>query len=517
MMDKEVYKEIFHDRRRYFMKLLKMAEENIANNYINDGVVYLEIAARYATEVHFGEFYNFEIEEMIKNISNKYFLNDTFPQNNIGKRNKVLHIATKIYETGGHTRLMLNWIDCDTNNDNDILLTDIEENHIPTELLKQYERKFSIYNVGHLKGIEKIKEIREYCKKYDCVILHIHPSDVYTSIALHNCPLPILFLNHADHRFWVGRNIANLFLEIRQEGANNSNIKRNIPTSHQMIFPIPLKRKKKMTKIEARKLLNIDNDEIMILSIASAYKYNPIDDNGLADCIIHISNKFKKVRFVFIGPNLNLAFWKEIKEKTNGKVDILGEITDVDSYYVAADIYLDSYPFVSLTSLLDAGKYGLPLVSVKKNMTVTDIDDIALDNNFKVNSLKELMTKLELWISNRGILEKQQFKYKDDIKKYHLLSSSSKILERAFQLSAKLDKLENKNFQNEIYEDRDFPLTYLHFKNRSREFEFLKVWAWHYEKLSREQQEIFLNYLNATFKRNSDEYYALLPYSIKHM
>lgn len=124
--------------------------------------------------------------------------------------------------------------------------------------------------------------------------MHIHPSDVYTSIALHNCPLPILFLNHADHRFWIGRNTANLFLEIRQEGANNSNIKRNIPKSHQMIFPIPLKRIKKFTKIEARKLLNIDDDEIMILSIASAYKYNPIDDNGLADCIIHISNKFKK-------------------------------------------------------------------------------------------------------------------------------------------------------------------------------------------------------------------------------
>lgn len=143
MMDKEVYKEVFNDRRRYFMKLLKMAEENIANNHINDGIVYLEIAARYATEVHFGEFYNFEIEEMIKNISNKYFLNDKFPQNNNRKRNKVLHIATKIYETGGHTRLMLNWIDCDTNNHNDILLTDIEENQIPTELLKQYEKSLA--------------------------------------------------------------------------------------------------------------------------------------------------------------------------------------------------------------------------------------------------------------------------------------------------------------------------------------------------------------------------------------
>lgn len=514
-MGKDNYQEIFNTRRKYFETFLKKAIHNFSKNNIDDSIVYLEAAARYATEAHFGEFYNPKIEEILASISDKYFLNDKYIQKNSKEKYQVLHIATRIYETGGHTRLMLNWIDNDEKYSNDVLITDMEENKIPLELLNQYERQFNIFNLGHLQGIEKVKAIREFSKKYDYIVLHIHPNDVYTVIALHNCPLPILFLNHADHRFWLGRNTANLFLEIRQVGANTSNIKRNIPKSHQMLFPIPLKRKISLTKKEARRELNIHEDEIVILSIASAYKYDPISDNGLADSIIYLSNKYEKVRFIFIGPHLNKEFWMRIVNNTKGKVDILGELTVVDQYYIAADIYLDSYPFVSLTSLLDAGKYGLPLISIKKNMTTADIDDLALDDDFTVNSLIELNAKLEYWICNTETLHKEKFKYQASIEKYHLLNESSEILERSYDLSSKLDRLKNENFQSGIYEERDFPLTYLHFKNRSRQFEFTKVWAWHYEKLSIDEQEVFFEYLDANFKKNSEEYYALLPFSLK--
>jgi hypothetical protein len=55
--------------------------------------------------------------------------------------------------------------------------------------------------------------------------------------------------------------------------------------------------------------------------------------------------------------------WLKAIEQTQGRIKAIAETENTAIYYQAADIYVDSFPFVSITSLLEAGSYGVPLVS----------------------------------------------------------------------------------------------------------------------------------------------------------
>ncbi len=59
----------------------------------------------------------------------------------------------------------------------------------------------------------------------------------------------------------------------------------------------------------------------------------------------------------------------------------MGKQQNTSIYYEAADIYLDSFPFASLTSLLEAGSYGSPLITFfpySDTAGVLGADDLAL-------------------------------------------------------------------------------------------------------------------------------------------
>ena len=55
--------------------------------------------------------------------------------------------------------------------------------------------------------------------------------------------------------------------------------------------------------------------------------------------------------------------WTAAVERTNGRIVTYPERAGTSVLYDAADIYVDSFPAVSITSLLEAGSLGIPLVT----------------------------------------------------------------------------------------------------------------------------------------------------------
>lgn len=496
-MDEKDYIVLLEQRRENFLFFLNHATRCFKSKQINDCLIYLKLAAEIAATTHIGDFYNSKLELMLKEIARDLFSDQQYPEINKIEDNprRIIHIATEIYEVGGHTRLMLNWVDGDEQDENHILLTNRRVQDYPSKLLNMYQKRFRIMNTGLFNGDERIRKIREIALKYDYIVLHIHPEDIYTYIALVDINRPVIFLNHADHRFWLGRDISNLFLEIREEGAKISSERRGIPESHQQLFPIPLKNPIVKTKQEARNQLNIPQDRLVVLSIASAHKYLHLEEVELEETLIEVANGVDNVEFIFIGPSENSRDWKRVVKLCGGKVTVLGEVTEVDEYYLAADIYLDSYPVSSLTSLLDAAKYGVALIGVEKNRGTLDIDDISLDKKFMESNLNSLKTELINMLSNPNVLESKRNLYKDNIYKDHFIKYRRNILNDIYIQARRNQILKSVDIEHE-FTQLDKNLTFMYSSEKKPLLFSLKLWNKYFNNLSIKEQEVFLKFLD---------------------
>jgi hypothetical protein len=74
-----------------------------------------------------------------------------------------------------------------------------------------------------------------------------------------------------------------------------------------------------------------------------------------------------------IGPDAGHPLFAALAERHPGKVRALGPIPSPDLHRAAADLYLDSYPFCSPTSLFESAALGTPVVALQ-----TDPDELGI-------------------------------------------------------------------------------------------------------------------------------------------
>src|SRR6185503_6674419 len=72
------------------------------------------------------------------------------------------------------------------------------------------DRRGSLLRIAH--------SLRRIASDVDFIVLHVHPDDVVPTLAFGagiDHP-PIAYLNHADHVFWIGSEICDINLNIRE-------------------------------------------------------------------------------------------------------------------------------------------------------------------------------------------------------------------------------------------------------------------------------------------------------------
>ena len=115
-------------------------------------------------------------------------------------------------------------------------------------------------------------------------------------------------------------------------------------------------------------MLGVGPADVLLLTVASGFKYACPGQQGFLEVVLPVLEAMPQVRLLAIGPE-PVAEWSDADHCSGGRIRALGTRIDTEAFYSAADIYLDSLPFSSITSLLEAGSRGLPLLAYVPNET----------------------------------------------------------------------------------------------------------------------------------------------------
>jgi glycosyltransferase involved in cell wall biosynthesis len=354
-----------------FNSLLTEAKNLVQQGQYDAAAMYGQIAANYAQLNHCGFFTNPELENLLLIIGKTAIQANHSQQKKLvsKKPTKILHVSTNISSIGGISRLMGRWIKQDQERSHSVALTRQVAENIPQNLKDAVsESQGQIYLLNEQVGgiITRAKRLRECAADADLVVLHTWEHDVVPTIAFADREQfpPIIYVNNGDHWFWVGASICDLLVNLRESGQILAHQRRGIESQRNLVLPTILEPiSRKLSRPEAKQQLGLDPDSILLLSIARSVKYKTVGDVNFASAHVTLLNKYQNAILIVIGAGDSGEDWSEAIALTQGRIRVLGETKDTATFYQAADIYVDSFPFVSITSLLEAGSYGVPLVS----------------------------------------------------------------------------------------------------------------------------------------------------------
>lgn len=354
-----------------FRTLVAQAQDFAKRGKYDTAAVYGEMAAFYATWKHCGLFVSPELEQVLLEIGRKVIPSHPHHRKNnsaSGKPKNILHVATSVQSIGGHSKMIGRWIQQDSDRCHSLVLTRQPRKEVPIPITDAVNNSGGkIYKLNQTMGsiVSWAKKLWEIAAAADIVVLHIHNYDVIPIIAFANKEQspPVILLDHADHAFWLGAGISDVVANLRESGMHLAQQRRGIEAKRNLLLPTILEPiHRELSREEAKQKLGFAKDSIILLSIARAPKYKTIDGMSYADAHVQLLKKHEKATLIVVGAG-NRKDWSQAIAQTQGRIIAHPEREDTAVFYQAADIYVDSFPFISTTSLLEAGSYGVPLVS----------------------------------------------------------------------------------------------------------------------------------------------------------
>lgn len=328
-------------------------------------------AAAYAAQYrHPGLFASRELEQVLLDIGRR-----TMPARRghsaaagPGAARRVLHVSTNVAAVGGIPGLIRRWIRQDSGRAHSLALTTQAPDAVPQALADAVAAtggRTHILNGRRGGLIARARRLGDVALTADLIVLHSWEQDVVPTLAFARAGEfpPIVYVNHGDHWFWLGSAILDVLANLRESGMRLSLERRHVTPAQNMLLPTimePVTRE--MSREEAKRRIGVPAGCTLLLSIARPPKFRTVDGVTFADAHVPALTRHPDAELLVVGAGAREE-WSAAISRTGGRIRSLDPTTDTAVYYQAADIYVDSYPFGSNTSLLQAASYGVPVVT----------------------------------------------------------------------------------------------------------------------------------------------------------
>jgi len=331
------------------------------------------MAGAYAWLQHTGLFASRELESVLQELSRQVPLSDV-PRSS--GHLDVLHVVTQAYATGGPTQAVARWIERDASRSHHICLTQQRDAPIPDKLRAGTRDRsdLTILTSGHGGLMERAAHLRSLASRADLVIVSSHPHDVVPTLAFAATPRRgIVSVNHSDHVFWLGTSVPGILLNMRDSGQRLATARRAVSETRSVVMARPLATTDRaIDRGAAKEHLGLAPDARLIVTIADGAKYRSVGGPSFLDLVTPVIMADPKAVLLAAGPARE-GEWLDAERATSGRIRALGLLPDVKILQQAADIYLDSFPFASLTSLLETGSFGTPVVTYRGHPEGCDV------------------------------------------------------------------------------------------------------------------------------------------------
>lgn len=349
---------------KIFEQGLSQAEKFLAEGALEHAMETAHTTAYHAWMHHCGIFVSPRLERMLAQVGARLPAAPAVVPNESGRR-RLLTIMSSVHAVGGHSRIAWRWIRMDEESEHTLVLTLQGQAPIPEQLLTlQAQGRVRIVRLDQSSWCDRVIALQQQLAQTDQVVLLTHPHDVLPCAALppmRDAP-PTVMLDHASHVFWLGVTISRVVLNTATVVLEQ---RRGIAPEHigWALLPMDFSHLDTPADLDVRRRFGIPADATLLLSGGAAFKYWPIEGLSLAERIAPVLASHPQTHLLVIGSPQG-DFWDPLTARFPGRIHLHGYLKEPElvACYQACDIYLDSLPLSSPTTLLEAAALGKPVV-----------------------------------------------------------------------------------------------------------------------------------------------------------
>lgn len=427
-----------------FSHEIGQAESLLKNGHTDSALQMAQRLSTYAW-VNFTSYYaSYRLEKLIAAIGKKTVKSNNMPipEKENGKR-RILHVASELYELGGHTPLLLKWMQRDKTSDHALFLTRQSITNIPSKIFAQHgigNNAIVWSNTADVPHINVAQQLLDISRKYDLIIFHIHPDDIVPLLAFSaEKPRPIYFLNHADHCFWLGASIIDGVIQLRKNTIALDQQRRSLGDMKQFLLPIPIDKHAgtEYSKTETLAKYGIKPKYTrFLLTTSTINKFEPFLIYNYFDSVIPVLDKNPDTLLLIVGvaDDSNLALrYNHPQIKYLGYIypDQLKEIEHL------ADIYLETFPYSSFTALLQVLMSKKPVHFMYAPPDVFRLFDM---NGLYPQNQQEWQEALDQLLKDQRALEKYKEQYLTPILEMYSEETWHKLLNEFYEYADKTER-----------------------------------------------------------------------------
>ena len=296
----------------------------------------------------------------------------------------TLHVVTRVFPTGGHSRVLAKWISRDKSTRHIVVFTQ------PQRSLPEFfgrgvaDNQVRLVHIGQHEDIMKRSiALRLLAQRADRVILHTHPHDVVPVVAFAKAEglPPIALFNHAHFSYCLGSTVADVHinaLPYYREISLQHRFARDTALLPTIVSSLTTFRDVPVDKARARKSLGLDADRVVLLAIASDRYFKPAFGYDFFRTTKKILDRLGQASLVFVGVRDDYRYAPK-SMKRDARVRFLGPLGDPTNVCQAADICLESFPVPSLgaVSLSVAVGEAFPVLAYEVGENILRVDRTA--------------------------------------------------------------------------------------------------------------------------------------------